>query len=190
MDSSGHGNRHCTTVLPQEIKFVFEDAEIIDRNPAPPGSPQVLQMTGIASAVAFGTATLIVKRREYPAPPKHFKVDPDVDTLWHRFEGYTQGREPLLAMAYFCLTLLEARAGRRKDIEKLYRIHASVLSKLGELATIKGDEKTARKVKKTSSLSPLSRTETRWIEATIKAIWSGNLLRSVTADATLDLPTL
>lgn len=154
----------------QEIKFVFEDAEVIDRNPHSPGSPLVIQTIGINSEEAFGVPTIIVSRREYPTPPRHFRVNPDVDTLWQRFEGYTQGREPLLSMAYFCLTLIETRAGGRKEAEKLHRIHIDVLSKLGNLTANSGDENTARKIRKTSTLVPVTKAETRWIEAAIKAI--------------------
>ena len=172
----------------QEIKFIYEDAEVIDRNPPPPGSPQAIQLSGIALATSFGTATLTVARREYPLPPKHFRVNPDVDTLWHRFDGYNQGREPLLAMAYFCLTLLEARAVRRKNTVKLYRVHKAVLDKLGELTANRGDERTARKLKKASTLVPLTPTETRWIEAAIKAII--RRVGEIDANPSLDVLTM
>jgi hypothetical protein len=129
-----------------------------------------MQLSGTAYGTAFATATLSVARREYPSPPKHFRVNPDVDTLWHRFEGYAQGREPLLSMAYFCLTLLEARAGDRKNVETMYKVHKKILDRLGELTTTKGDEKTARKVRKLSALAPLTPSETIWVEAAIKAI--------------------
>ena len=173
----------------QEIKFSFEDAEVIDRDPPPPPeSPKVIQVSGIVSATAFGTATVSVARREYPSPPKHFRVNPDVDTLWHRFEGYTQSREPLLAMAYFCLTLLEARTGGRKNAEKQYRIHKNVLDKLGELTANKGDERTARKLKKAGVPVPLTPMETHWIEAAIKAIiWR---VGEMDANPSLDVITM
>lgn len=179
----------------QEIRFTYEDAEVIDRNPPPPGSPQVIQLSAVISATSSsGTATLTVARREYPFPPKHFRANPDVDTLWHRFDGYNQGREPLLAMAYFCLTLLEARAGGRKNAGKLYRVHKDVLSKLGELTASTGDERTARKLKETSALVPLAPTETRWIEAAVKAIIRrvGEIDANPSLDvlAMSDLPTL
>jgi len=154
----------------REITFVYENAEVIDRNPPPPGEPRVIQVSGIASGTSFGIATLSVAQREYPPPPRYFTLNPDVETLWHRFEGYTQGREPLLAMAYFCLTLLEAQAGSRKKTEKAYRIHYAVLSKLGELTTNKGDKETARKTKDAKTFVPLTKIEIRWIEAALKAI--------------------
>ena len=172
----------------QEIKFTYEDAEVIDRNPPPPGAPQLLQLSGIALATSVAAGTLSVARREYRLPPKHFKVNPDVDTLWHRFDGYNQGREPLLAMAYSCLTLLEARAGGRKNAEKVYRIHKAVFDKLGELTANRGDERTARKLKKASALVPLTPTETRWIEAVTKAII--RRVGEIDANPSLDVLTM
>ncbi|MFH2011589.1 MAG: hypothetical protein ABIJ37_02610 [Pseudomonadota bacterium] len=152
------------------IKFVFEDAEVIDRDPPPPGSPIMLQPLDIASASFVGKVTASVSKHEYPLPPKDFRVNPDVETLWNRFNGYIQGNEPLLSMAYFILTFLEARANGRKKAGELYLIHKNVLDKLGELTAERGDEKTARKIKKTNKLMTLNHTETCWIEAIIKAI--------------------
>jgi len=154
----------------REITFVYENAKVIDRNPPPPGKPRVIQLAGIASATSFGIATVSVARTEYPSPPRYFALNPDVETLWQRFEGYTQGREPLLAMAYFCLTLLEARAGSRKDAENAYRIHYAVLSKLGELTANKGDKESARKTNDAKTFAPLTKIEIGWIEAALKAI--------------------
>jgi hypothetical protein len=154
----------------REITFVYEDAEVIDRNPPPPGEPRVIQLSGTASGTSFASATLSVVRLEYPPPPRYFTLNADVETLWHRFESYTQDRETLLAMAYFCLTWLEARAGCREKAVKVYRIDFAVLSKLGELTANKGDKETARKTKDAKTFAPLTKKEIRWIEAAIKAI--------------------
>jgi hypothetical protein len=152
------------------IEFKFTDAEVVDRNPPPPGSPQVIELTGVASAAAFGSATLHVTRRLYPEPPTRLKMSPDVETLWQRYEGYLNNREPLPSMAYFCLTWLEAKAGSRDHAAKSYRIAKDVLRKLGELTALRGDEKTARKIKQGSTLVPLGSTEIKWIEASIKTV--------------------
>lgn len=154
----------------REIKFTFKDAEVIDRNPPPPGSPQIIESTGSASAKAFGAGALHITRRQYPEPPTRLKMSSDVETLWQRYEGYLNNREPLPSMAYFCLTWMETKVGGRDHAAKSYRIAKDVLRKLGELTASRGDEKTARKVKQGSTLVPLGSTEIRWIETTIKAI--------------------
>ena len=73
-------------------------------------------------------------------------VSPDVETLWRRYEGYLEGKEPISSMANFCLTLVKQRGSGRKGAAKLLGIAFDVLRKLDELAATKGDEKTARKV--------------------------------------------
>jgi hypothetical protein len=73
-------------------------------------------------------------------------------------------------MAYFCLTVIEAKAGSRKQAAKLYRISKEVLSKLGELTSDRGDAQTARKIKQSSTLTPLSSAESSWINAAVKTI--------------------
>lgn len=50
---------------------------------------------------AVVSAELLVTLHKYPDPPKLFILTPDVETLWHRYEGYLQGKEPLSSMAYF-----------------------------------------------------------------------------------------
>jgi hypothetical protein len=100
-----------------EFRFDFEDAETIDRDPPPPrepGSPQVVEI-GLASEInVAGSLGVKVTRAAYPEPPTDFAVDPDVETLSQRWQGYLAEREPLQAMAYFCLTLFELRGGGRR----------------------------------------------------------------------------
>ncbi len=128
-----------------EMWFVYEDAHLIDRDPPPPGSPQVVCTSLICNAEFRTSGTLRTRLRSYPEPPEQFRISPDVETLWHRYEGYLNGDEPLLSMAYFCLTLLEARAGSRGNAASKYAIEIDVLGKLGELTSTRGDEKIARK---------------------------------------------
>jgi hypothetical protein len=64
-------------------------------------------------------------------------------------------QDPLLGMAYACLTLLEK--GNRKLAAKHYAIHNDVLRKLGELTSTRGDNATARKI--SDRTTPLSERE-------------------------------
>ena len=49
-----------------ELSFQYQTAEVIDRDPPPPGSPHVIEVESVASATAFGTVTLRVSRGHYP----------------------------------------------------------------------------------------------------------------------------
>ncbi|MBI4643263.1 MAG: hypothetical protein HY743_05935 [Deltaproteobacteria bacterium] len=106
----------------------------------------------------------------YPNPPNFFKISPDALTLWQRYEGYLNNREPLQSMGYFCFSLLKFRAGGLKNAEKMYRINFEVLKKLSELTSTKGDEKTARKFESVISLGPLSAVENEWIKTAVRII--------------------
>ncbi len=161
---------HALAAGRPELRFEFDRSEIIDRNPPPPPKPgeaRTVHLTATAIVKATATASLHVSRGSYPAPPAGFALDADVETLWHRWEGYLAGREPLQAMAYFCLTLLEMHGGRKGAVSR-YAISSSVLNKLGELSTETGDGTTARKA--TAELRPLTGQERAWLEAAVKAL--------------------
>ena len=155
---------------PGEVMFEYLDAEVIDRNPPPPGATQVLLGSAGVVATAGLSGTLHVTRVRYPDPPTDFVVTPDVETLWQRYNMYQQGREPLPAMAYFCLTVVERSAGSRKDAAVALRIDPTALSKLGELTTQRGDAATARKAPRGKSFAALTPREATWIEAMIKLL--------------------
>jgi hypothetical protein len=154
-----------------EIRFQFEDSHVIDRNPPPPGSPKVVKLSGTVVMTSNLSAILHVTRRKYPDPPTVFTVTPDVETLWQRYNNYLDEKEPLPSMAYFCLTLIENKAGRknkRKLAEKLFRIEKPILDRLGDLTANKGNAETARKFSEKGSITELNEKEKKWIEAVVK----------------------
>jgi hypothetical protein len=153
-----------------EIHFIFEDAEVIDRDPPLPGSSKTLHASAISAAAVIGSLTVRVTRREYPEPPTLFRVSRDVETLWQRYQGYVDGREPLPSMAFFCLSVIEANARGRTQAARKYGIHEDILKRLGELTSARGDEKTARKFAGYSTHSPLTQVEIAWVESAVKAI--------------------
>jgi len=169
---------------PGFMRFIFERAEVVDRNPPPPRTDQALQV-GLKEVMIFGeTVSVRITRAQYPEPPGEFVISPDVETMWRRYEGYRAGKEPLAAMAYMCLTVLEASAGGRKNkrgkAARQYSVDAEVLSTLGHLTTEVGDAQTARKVICGRKLRPHTSAEISWIEGVIKALirrageWTAN----------------
>lgn len=179
---------------PGAIRFVYHECKISDRHQNP-GKIQLVGSVGVGSSTVFGQGTVTLSQTRYPEPPVDFGVSPTVETLWLRFEGYKAGREPLPAMAYFCLTVLESGVGkksRRRSASKRYRIDNDVLNKLGELTETRGGCLTARKM--SASSAPYSPKEIRWIEEAVKAmirqvagIESGGNVRDVGMS---NLPTL
>lgn len=121
--------------------------------------------------VATGNVTFHITRRTYPNPPTGFRLTPDAESILLRFRAYQDGREPLLSMAYFCLTVVESTGigrNRRSNAAKTLRIEESVLRKLGDLTSNRGDRAIARKAH--SSARPLTGAERTWIEATVKQL--------------------
>jgi hypothetical protein len=164
----------------REIGFEFRDADVIDRDPPPPGTAQVICPKPAVATATVGEVTLHFTRREYPEPPEGFVVSADVETMWHRYLGYLEGREPFISMAYFCLTVLEWSAGGRPEAAEQFGTDSEVLRTLGRLTSQVGDEETARKFNRQGERRPHTRAEKAWIEAAVKALirrageWASN----------------
>lgn len=164
---------------PGEIRFKFEQAEIIDRDDTDgqDGDEVVGRVSSVMPSIsqqAVGEVNLY--QEAYPKPPGEcLAIDPDVDSLRHRYEGYREGREPLASMAYFCLTVAAETAapgqrqvsGKRKVAAAKYSIDLKVLSKLGELTSTRGGDN-ARKSEGRGT--PLTRKEQEWIEEAVKVL--------------------
>lgn len=194
-----------------ELRFEFDGADIIDRSPLPPGviRGHLHALTGEVALSAAGTVSFHLTRVHYPEPPGTFRLNPDAESILLRYQGYLDGREPLLAMGYFCLTVLfasassssasrttrDTRPGRAKVrmAAKKYRIEEAVLRKMAELTTRRGDRTSARKATAGPAL-PLTSPEKAWLEAALqKFIWRLGDTRPVTALPVItlaDLPRL
>jgi hypothetical protein len=150
--------------------FDYNTAEVIDRDPPPPGVVQTLRASAAAEISVAGSLTARVTRKKYPEPPERFEFSLELETLWNRLEGYGAGREFLPSMAYFCLSTVETMGGNRAGAAELLSIDKAVLDKLGELTSARGDAKTARKMSLKHALTPLTVRESEWIVAAVKAI--------------------
>ena len=125
----------------RRLRFDYQGAKVVDRDPS--SHDNKVRRTASASLdVLWSTAEAVETRGDYPEPPRNFALSPDVETMWERYEGYLKGREPLLSMAYFCLTVLESsvrnepgKGNKREKALRAYVIQDKVLSKLGELTT-------------------------------------------------------
>lgn len=146
-----------------DFEFSYQGATVIDRTP-PPGHVMVANSGTLH--LSGELAELKVTRGRYPEPSQAFTATAEVRALWERYCAYLNGREPLLAMGYFCLTLLER--GDRKGAAQRFRIDLRVLNRLAELTSTRGDHLSARKM--TRKTVPMSSEEAQWVESTIKAI--------------------
>jgi hypothetical protein len=155
---------------PGSLFFDFEAADIIERTPSPPGAEQGYSATASGGIVFGGSADCVVHRGQYPSPPHGFRADPIVVSLWGRYARYRDGGEPLTGMAYFCLTVMQADAGGRKEAAAKFRIHADVLKMLGKLSSEAGNETEARKLDKGSTFVPLTEKQRAWMDAAVRKL--------------------
>ena len=152
------------------IRFKFDRAEVIDRNPPPQGSSQVIELMGISLGVVGDSISCHLTCSKYPPPPKTFHATPEVQHAYRRWLGYQLGKEPLQSMAYFVLTLLQSATGSRQSAARSFQIDERVLGTIGRLSSTKGDESTARKATTGDQFQELSGSEKGWLEAAIRRV--------------------
>jgi hypothetical protein len=151
----------------------FETAEMIDRDPPPPGTSQTIYAEAAMAGASALSAKAHVTKKQYPEPPRTFVLSSDAESMWNRYQRYLDGREPLASMAYFCLRTVEGstgiRRGARPEASRRYGISERVLSKLGDLTSNVGSERTARKPPPLTGRRDHTQQEIAWIEAAVKA---------------------
>lgn len=178
----------------------YRRAETMDR--APPESDKTISLRGEIAAHVTVDGILSVSRGDYPRPAADFRVSPDVESMFIRYELYRKGKEPLLSMAGFCLTVLERSvvagtkdSGLRRKAAKRYRISYDVLSKLGEITSTRGGESEARKAPK-GAFQPLTLEQREWLLAVMRAmirraaVWAYNPNAPLPEIAMNDLPPI
>ena len=153
------------------LKFEFDESEVVDRNPPPPGSA----ITGHLAAVleplrVSASATTHVVRSQYPNPPTSFRASPLVELLWNRLQQHLDGKDLLTTMGYACLSAIQSQALGRSKASSQYNIDIAVLQKLGELTSEVGDELSARKFDATSTKRPHTPAEQAWILEVVKLL--------------------
>ena len=150
-----------------DFELNYEKTEVVDRAPTP--GTMVVQLEGIAATIVFGRPTVVRSLHRYQgAPDPTFQFTLDVELLWQRFRMYKEGREPILSMAYFALTVIEGLAGGRPPSAIAFNIEEDVLRKIGELSSTRGDSLTARKCP--HSEHPLQVNEQAWLEEALKKV--------------------
>lgn len=152
------------------IRFTFERVELIDRDPPPPGSDQVIHVKASAMVIVGASVSLHITCRKYPQPPNMFRATPEVQHAYQRWIGFRAGKEPLQSMAYFVLTLLESAAGSRPNAARSFNIESDVLSTIGKLSSTKGDASTARKASPGTQFQELTGAEKQWLEKVLPLI--------------------
>ena len=156
--------KYGTQFRRREINFSYEEAELVQEDA---GGPKI-SGENLRHKVSMEEGKVYIERKEYTKPPDKFRLSPDARTLWNRYEGYEQGREPLFSMGYACLEFLEGRAGGREEAAVRYCIEYKVLDGLGRLTSTRGGPDVGRKP--SSSQGEATPEERKWIEEAIRKI--------------------
>ena len=149
------------------FRLKYERPEIVDRCPLEPGEGRAYIYSGVGAVSFMGAAVVHVTSNAYPKPPGEFRLNTDAESMWLRYKGFLEGREPLLSMAYFCATVLETVAGGRSKAAEAFAMDVEILRKIGKVSSKHGDRTVARKA---SSTLPLTGNEAAWLEAAVKAL--------------------
>lgn len=152
---------------PGYFRLEFDRAEIIDRSPIK--GVVVLRLLPIKVRAEISSPKLLVHPPTFPTPPSAIDSDhPDVQTLHQRYKAFCQGKEPLTAFAYFCLTMMESsvRLGkrRRQRAADKYEIDLQVLNEVAKLSSNKGGRE-ARKA--SASGDPLTQAERQFLKRAV-----------------------
>jgi hypothetical protein len=117
---------------------------------------------------------LQISRSKFPAPPQSFAISPEVEMMYSRYSSYRKGKESLLSMAYWCLTIVEGSTRvskkKRRTAAGKYGIDLDVLNELGRVSSEAGDETEARKFTTESTLATLTPNERNWVESVVKKL--------------------
>ena len=157
---------------PNAFTLRFDRPEIVDRNP----TTGVVRVSAnpVRFNVALSQPEVTVSLGSYPSPPSPgLARNPDVESMFIRYMGYRDGKEPLTSMAYFCLTVLESSAVKkkgetaRKAAARQYCIANGVMNNVGTLCDKKGG-RGARKAKGVHL--ELTQGEKRFLEDAVKAM--------------------
>src|SRR5262249_16936821 len=148
----------------------YETAEIIDRDPEGKNPSCTVMPRVLMVGAAVLNVTVSGTRNAYPDPPDRFRLTPDVDTLWYRYQMFLDGREPVQSMAYFARSLIEGstgltgRGGARNEAERIYNVERAILKNLGKLTSAYGSPREARKMDAGATRTPLTELQKRWME--------------------------
>jgi len=103
-----------------------------------------------------------------PAPPPvAIKRSPDGDSMYHRYLGHLEGREPLPGMGYFCLTVLERTAGGRTNAPSHFGVSNNVLDRIRTLSAYKGGTSARNEDGRDAPYTP---EEERFLKSAIKTL--------------------
>ena len=103
----------------------------------------------------------------YPQPPSGLELTPDVESMYTRYIGYLQDKEPLASMAYFCVTVLVDPFAGIAEAAREYRVSRNVLCEIRKLSSTRGGRQARKADGKGQDLTDQER---RFLKKATKAV--------------------
>jgi len=156
---------------PESLTFNFDRSQILERTQGAAYSDNTELNVSASEVIQLSDVLrLHVSQAEFPPPPQRFRLSPEAEMMFQRYKLYHEGRESLLGMAYWCLTVIEYSARGRTEAADQYRVDLKVLRRLGELCGNRGGINEARKLNGQAGVTPLKPEEREWIKTVIKTL--------------------
>lgn len=156
---------------PGYVTFRYRTAEVIDRDPPEHRTYEYTMKGGVQLG---GSADVKYYPGEFPSPPETIVSTPETERMFFRYGLFFAGKEPLLSMAYYCLTELEEKieprkprktgSSKRNRIGQELGIDPEVLNRVGELSSEYEDDEVGRKA---GTKKKLSESERRWLKKAV-----------------------
>ncbi len=152
---------------PGTFSLWFDHPKMIDRDP----TPGIISISFHVSSGSPEVRMSVTVCKPYPQPPSDVPMDirdPDVQTIFNRFQGYRQGHEPLPSMAYFCCEVFTKRLSNGiKDAADRHKISRNLIDKVNNLSANKGGDQARHASAIADLLTPC---ETQFLEKAVVAI--------------------
>jgi hypothetical protein len=165
----------CDLEYDNRFDFEYVDAEVESQLPG-----EQLRLASFTASACRLVANASVIRSQYPIPPKGIEISPSVRSMLNRYRGYREGKEPLMSMAYYCLTEVETLGsmsgqpvrGKKSDRKRAHaaatlNIDEAILNTLGDLTSNKGGSRARKSAGKQLPETP---TEAQWVRLVVKAL--------------------
>jgi hypothetical protein len=149
----------------RDIRFEFQDADVIDRVDGSTVYPSVARAQGAAA-----NAAILADNGVYPTPPVDFRTDEVLDALLGRLAELDASRTSVTDATYWVVTRIEAEFGTgsgsqvRQSAAAAIGVDHAILSEMGRLST-QNDPILGRKAK--GAPRALTQAEKDWMRAAI-----------------------
>lgn len=142
---------------PESFRLEFQHS--IEVDPTQPDEPRKVKRRADldSSASELDSSNIWIEFQNYPLPPSDVSLDEGTRAMFYQYMRYCQNQSLLTNVAYFCLSMLEDKAGGRENAAKKYSISRNLLKRVSELSSRRGGRNARKAAGFAMDLSPFER---------------------------------